>query len=80
MGGRTIQIRTVRIDLGMEIEAIFGTVFEAVSRFFVAISGPYGTVRTGDCVHRKRGTEETGQWYGFGTENKADFCETDLVL
>jgi hypothetical protein len=65
---------------GTEIEAIFGTVFEAIFRFSVVVFGPYGTVRTVDCGHGKRGTEEAGQRYGFGTENEADFCGTDLVL
>jgi hypothetical protein len=65
---------------GREIEAIFGTIFKAVFRFSVAVFGPYGIVRTTDCEHEKRGTEEAGQRYGFGTENEADLCGTDLVL
>jgi hypothetical protein len=65
---------------GMEIEAIFGTVFGAIFSFSVVVFGPYGTVRTVDCGHEKRGTEEVGQRYDFGTKNEADFCGTDLVL
>jgi hypothetical protein len=81
VGGRTVRIRTVcTYGFGMEIEAIFGTVFEAVFRFSVGFFGPYGTVRTSDCGHGKRGTEEAGQQYDFGTKNEADFCGTDLVL
>jgi hypothetical protein len=65
---------------GMEIEVIFGTIFEAIFRFSMAVCGSYGTVRTVDCGHEKRGTEEAGQWYDFGTENETDLCGTDLVL
>jgi hypothetical protein len=65
---------------GTEIEATFGTVFEAIFRFSMVVFGPYETVRTVDCGHRKRGTEEAGHRYDFGTENEADFCGTDLVL
>jgi hypothetical protein len=66
--------------IGTEIEAIFGSIFEAIFRFSVVVFGAYGTVRTVDCGHRKRGTKEAGQQYGFGTENEADLCGTDLVL
>ena len=65
---------------GTEIEAIFGMIFKANSRFFVVVSRPYRTVHTGDCGHGKLGTEEAGQRYGFGTKNEADFCGIDLVL
>jgi hypothetical protein len=92
VGGHIVRIRTVhklmyslyssynRTDLGTKIEAIFGTVFEAVSRFFVVVSGSYETVHTGDCGLGKRGTEEAKQQYGFGMENEVDFYGTDLVL
>jgi hypothetical protein len=65
---------------GTKIEAIFGTVFEAVFRFSVVVFGPYRTVRTSVYGHEKQGTKEARQWYGFGTKNEADFCGTDLVL
>jgi hypothetical protein len=79
-GGCTVWVCTFRMDLGTEIEGIFGTIFEAISIFFVVVSGPYEIVRTGDCGHKKRGTKEVGQRYGFGIENEANFCGTDLVL
>jgi hypothetical protein len=63
-----------------EIKAIFGTVFETIFGFLVVVFGLYGTVRIVECGHEKRGMEEAGQWYGFGTKNEADFCGTDLVL
>ena len=83
VGGRTVWIHTVRMipyRFGTEIEAFFGMVFEAIFRFLVAGFGPYGTVRTVDCGHEKRGTKESRQHYDFGTENEADFCGTVLVL
>jgi hypothetical protein len=58
----------------------FGHDFRGDFRIFVVVYGPYGTVRTADCGHGKRGTEEVVQQYGFGTENEADLCGTDLVL
>jgi hypothetical protein len=51
----------------MEIEVILGMVFEVIFGFL-------------DFGHGKRGTEEAGRWYGFGTKNKVDFCGTNLVL
>jgi len=59
---------------------MFGSVFEVIFRFSMVVFGSYGTVRTVDCGHRKRGTEEAGQRYDFGTKNEADFYGTDLVL
>jgi hypothetical protein len=52
VGGRTIRIRTVRTYLGTEIEAIFGTVFEAVSRFLWLFLG-----RTKQSIQVTVGTE-----------------------
>jgi hypothetical protein len=40
---------------GHKNKAIFDTIFEAVSRFFVVVSGPYETIRIGECGHEKRG-------------------------
>jgi hypothetical protein len=71
-------VQSVRI--WHEIEAALGTDFEADFSFLFTVSGPYGTVRTTDCGHEKRGTEVVVQQYGFGTKNEADFCGTDLVL
>jgi hypothetical protein len=79
VGGRTVRIRTVRTILyspysqygfGTEIEAVLGTIFEADFRFLFVVSGPYGTVRTTDCWHKNRGTEEVVQQYGFGTKTR----------
>jgi hypothetical protein len=53
---------------GTEIEAIFGTVLEAIFRFSVVVFGPYETVRTVDCGHEKtryiRGRTAVRFWHG----------------
>ena len=64
----------------MEIEATSSTDFKADFYFMFVVLGSYETAHTVDCGHGKRGTEEAGQWYDFGTENEVDFCGTDLVL
>jgi hypothetical protein len=51
-----------RTDLGTKIEAIFGTIYEAVYRFFVVVSGPYRIVRTGDYGYR-RGRTTVQFWH-----------------
>jgi hypothetical protein len=85
VGGRTVLIcivhtihTTVRIWHGNR--SILSTVFEADFRILVVVYGSYGTVRTADYGHEKQGTEEVVQQYGFGMENEADLCGTDLVL
>jgi hypothetical protein len=65
---------------GTEIEAVLGTIFKVDFRILFVVSGPYGTVRTTDCWHENRGTEEVVQQYGFGTENEVEFGGTVLVL
>jgi hypothetical protein len=62
-----------QVKVGTEIEAVFGTIFEADFRLLVVVSGPYRTVRTTDCWHGFRGTEQVVQQYGFGTDYEADF-------
>jgi hypothetical protein len=37
----------------MEIEVIFGTIFEAIFKFSVVVFGLYETVRTVNCGHGK---------------------------
>jgi hypothetical protein len=56
------------------------TDFEVDFYFLFTVFGSYGTVCTVDCGHEKRGMEEAGQRYDFGTKNEADLCGTDLVL
>jgi hypothetical protein len=79
VGGRTVRIGTVRTipyspyRFGTEIKAVLGMVFEADFRFLFAVSGPYGTVRTNDCWHRKRGMEEVVQQYRFDTFFEIEF-------
>jgi hypothetical protein len=58
VGGRTVRIRIVHTarERGHENRGSFGTVFKADLRVLLVSSGPYKTVRTGDCVHGFRGT------------------------
>jgi hypothetical protein len=65
---------------GIEIKVASGMDFEEDFNFMFIIYGSYGTVRTVYYAHRKRGTEVVVQLYGFGMENEADLCGTDLVL
>jgi hypothetical protein len=64
---------------GTKIEEISGMDFEADFCFCSLFLG-----RTEQSVQLTVGTEnkveEAGQRYGFGMENEADFCGTDLVL
>jgi hypothetical protein len=82
VGGRTVRIRTVctAVQIWHGNQGILGTVFEVDFRIWVVVSRPYETVRTTNCGHKKRGTKEVVQQYGFGMENEANFCGTDLVL
>jgi hypothetical protein len=79
MGGHTARIRSP-YGFWHENRGILGTIFEAHFKIFVLVSGLYEIVRTAHHGHKKRGTEEVVQQYGFGTENEAYFCGTNLVL
>jgi hypothetical protein len=63
VGGCTVRIHTVRtaVRIWHENRGNFGTVFEAIFIFSVAIFGPYETIRIVDYGHEKSGTEEAGQ-------------------
>jgi hypothetical protein len=57
VGGRSVRIRTA-VQIWHKNRGISSTIFKADFKIFVVVSGPYGTVRTIDCGHEKRGTEE----------------------
>jgi hypothetical protein len=59
----------------MQIEAVFGTIFEADSRVLLAVSGPYITIHTIGCWHGFRGIGRAIQQYEFGTDYEVDFWD-----
>jgi hypothetical protein len=65
---------------GTKIEVALSTDFKVDFNFMFIVLGPYRTVCTTDCGHKKRGTKVVVQQYGFGTKNEANFYGTDLVL
>jgi hypothetical protein len=85
--GRLYSVQSVRfrivcttVRIWHENRGNFWHNFRGDFYIFGGCFGPYGTICTVHCGHGKRGTEEAGQWYGFGMENEAGFCGTDLVL
>jgi hypothetical protein len=58
---------------GTKIEAVLGMIFEVYFRFLFVVSGSYRTIRTINCWHGKRGTEEAVQQYEFGTFFEIEF-------
>jgi hypothetical protein len=86
VGGRTVRIRTVHtipysrtMDLAQKSRHFGHRISRQISVFCSLFLG-----RTEQSVQLTVGTEneveEAVQQYGFGTENEADFCGTDLVL